>query len=173
MMGGKINVQSQFGVGSIFMVTLPQKIYKMSRDSVVENEGPKYDINAFKGMRVLIVDDSDLNIKVAKKSLKDLGLIIDSCNSGKECLEKVKYGYEYDLILMDIMMPHMSGVTTMSKLKEKKEFNIPTIALTADALSGAKEKYMEDGFIDYIPKPFSREEIMDKLSNVFCNNHNV
>ena len=82
--------------------------------------------------------------------------------SGKECLEKVKNN-NYDLILMDIMMPEMSGETTLEELKKNKKFDTPVIALTADALSGAKEKYLKEGFVDYIAKPFTKEEILTKL----------
>ncbi|MCR4581590.1 MAG: response regulator [Bacilli bacterium] len=169
MMGGNINVQSQFGEGSMFVVTLPQRISRLDSNGVQVEASPTFNLEALRGMRVLIVDDNEINIKVAKKSLKDLDLIIDSCESGEECLRKVVHGYEYDLILMDIMMPYMSGETTMAKLKENPDFHIPTIALTADAISGAKEKYMEDGFVDYIPKPFSREQILEKLTSIFSN----
>ena len=71
------------------------------------------------------------------------------------------------MILMDIMMPNMSGETALSKLKEKSNFNIPTIAVTADAVTGAKEKYLSEGFIDYISKPFTKEQIKEKVENIF------
>ena len=92
-----------------------------------------------------------------------MGYIVDSCESGFKCIDKIKMGEQYDLILMDIMMPEMSGETTLEKLKEDPDFNIPVIALTADAVSGAKEKYLAEGFNDYIPKPFTKEEIKEKI----------
>ena len=67
-------------------------------------------------------------------------------------------------------MPNMSGETALKKLKENKDFNIPVIALTADAVAGAKEKYVSEGFADYIAKPFSRDQIKEKLDSVFLNN---
>ena len=67
-------------------------------------------------------------------------------------------------------MPNMSGETALKKLKENKDFNTPVIALTADAVAGAKEKYVSEGFIDYIAKPFSRDQIKEKLDNIFLNN---
>ena len=76
-------------------------------------------------------------------------------------------GNEYDLILMDIMMPNMSGDISLSKLKENPNFNIPTIALTADAVAGAKETYLSEGFVDYIAKPFSKAQIKEKLMLIF------
>jgi CheY-like chemotaxis protein len=173
MMGGRINVQSQFGTGSVFVVTIPQKISRMNSNSPSLYKKEEIDTSVLRGITILIVDDNDLNIKVAKKALKDLDVVIDTCKSGEECLNKVKYGHEYDLILMDIMMPHMTGTTTMEKLKEKPEFNIPVIALTADALAGSKEKYIEEGFVDYIPKPFTRDQIVEKLSSIFNDTRNM
>ena len=165
MMGGKINVQSQFGQGSIFVVQLPQKIshnqslevLKINETNSLPNYGHK---------KILIVDDNKLNIKVAIKTLSAFNFVIDECYDGFECLEKVKNN-NYDLILMDIMMPNMSGETALAKLKENPNFKTPVIALTADAIAGAKEKYLALGFVDYIAKPFSREQIKEKLDAVF------
>lgn len=177
MMGGKINVQSQYGTGSIFMVQIPQKISKMSKpmDEVeLMKTAPLFaktsEISTDYGnKKILIVDDNNLNIKVAKKALSNFSFELDECNSGNECIEKINSGKSYDLILMDIMMPGMSGETTLSKLKEKSNFNTPVIALTADAVNGAKEKYISEGFTDYIAKPFSRDQIKSKLDKVFKN----
>ena len=179
MMGGKINVQSRFGVGSIFVVQIPQKISKISATTIVrenvvlqlnEKQPPVENDNrsVYKNKRVLIVDDNKLNIKVAKKALQDFDFEIDECYDGLECMEKVKIGNEYDLILMDIMMPNMSGESALKKLKENPNFNIPTIALTADAVSGAEEKYKGEGFVDYIAKPFKKEQIKEKLDTIFA-----
>ncbi len=171
MMGGKINVQSQFGKGSIFMVQIPQKISKMTApisDEQLSNTARLNSLsNSYEGRKVLIVDDNMLNIKVAKRALADFNLEIDECYDGQECLNKINQGLKYDLILMDIMMPNMSGETAISKLKENEEFDTPVIALTADAIAGAKEKYINEGFIDYIAKPFSRDQIKEKLDLVF------
>ncbi len=193
MMGGKINVQSQFGKGSMFVVQIPQKISQMvNPDQTIQiniapikqamSEAPvkeQSQINIpittveqnissnFDGKKILIVDDNKLNIKVARRALQDFNFEIEECYDGQECLDKVVNGNEYDLILMDIMMPNMSGETAIAKLKEKPNFNIPTIALTADAVAGAKEKYIGEGFIDYIAKPFSKDQIKEKLDMVF------
>ncbi len=120
--------------------------------------------------RLLIVDDNKLNIKVARKALQDFNFEIEECYDGSECLEKVKLGNEYDLILMDIMMPNMSGETVIAKLKENPNFKIPTIALTADAVAGSKEKYINEGFVEYIAKPFNKEQIKEKIDKVFNEN---
>ena len=181
MMGGKINVQSTFGQGSMFVVQIPQKISQMvNPDQTIQiNIAPiqqaaqqtvKEEIvvpKGFNSKKVLIVDDNKLNIKVARRALQDFDFEIDECYDGRECLDKIVNGDEYDLILMDIMMPNMSGETALAKLKENPNYKIPTIALTADAITGAKEKYLSEGFIDYIAKPFSRDQIKEKLDLVF------
>jgi CheY-like chemotaxis protein len=183
MMGGKINVKSSFGKGSIFMVTLPQKINQLAKPMTEEElsntakrlymnqTNTKANNNSYDGKKILIVDDNKLNIKVACRALKDFNFEIDECYDGQECLDKIKNGNQYDLILMDIMMPNMSGETAMAHLKEISTFNTPVIALTADALAGAKEKYLSEGFIDYIAKPFSKDQIKEKLDHVFINNN--
>ena len=181
MMGGKINVQSTFGQGSMFVVQIPQRISQMvnPNQTIQINIDPIQQIvqqnvkeeivvpKGFDSKKILIVDDNKLNIKVARRALQDFDLEIDECYDGQECIDKVVHGNEYDLILMDIMMPNMSGETALAKLKENPNFKIPTIALTADAIAGAKEKYLSEGFIDYIAKPFSRDQIKEKLDLVF------
>ena len=181
MMGGKINVQSTFGQGSMFVVQIPQRISQMvNPDQTIQinidpiqqivQQNVKEEIVVPKGFdskKILIVDDNKLNIKVARRALQDFDLEIDECYDGQECIDKVVHGNEYDLILMDIMMPNMSGETALAKLKENPNFKIPTIALTADAIAGAKEKYLSEGFIDYIAKPFSKDQIKEKLDLVF------
>ena len=176
MMGGKINVQSQFGKGSIFMVQIPQKINKLT-NPIIEKELIDTTSNnsnrtpvSYGHKKVLIVDDNKLNIKVATRSLKDFHFELDECYDGKECLDKINQGNTYDLILMDIMMPNMSGETAMAKLKQNPSFHIPVIALTADAIAGAKEKYVSEGFVDYIAKPFTKEQIKEKLDKIFVHN---
>ena len=190
MMGGNINVQSQFGQGSIFIINLPQKISKISKPmteeelmdtarklysnkidtTVIKNDSNTNNTSNYGNKKILIVDDNKLNIKVAKRALQDFNFEIDEAEDGTICLDKVNSGKVYDLILMDIMMPNMSGETALKKLKENKDFNTPVIALTADAVAGAKEKYVSEGFIDYIAKPFSRDQIKEKLDNIFLNN---
>ena len=176
MMGGKINVQSQFGKGSIFVVHLPQKISKLTKDlsdkelsNTLDSYLNRNNLINYSNKRILVVDDNKLNIKVAKRALSSFNMIIDECYDGEECINKVNDSNNYDLILMDIMMPNMSGETALRKLKENSSFKTPVIALTADSVSGAKEKYLSEGFIDYISKPFSRDQIKEKLDIIFKN----
>ncbi len=164
MMNGKINVQSTYGKGSLFVATIPQKISIMTEP--LQKIKPQQTIapSTYENKKILIVDDNALNIKVAKKVLKDFNLQIDEAASGKECLSKVKENNKYDLILMDIMMPEMSGEETLKILKEDGHFQTPVVALTADAIQGAKEKYLQAGFVDYIPKPFTKEQFQQVLA---------
>ena len=76
---------------------------------------------------------------------------------------------DFDLILMDIMMPVMSGETALKELKKDPNFNTPVIALTADVVNGSDDRYIKEGFTDYIPKPFTKEQIYKKLAKIFKN----
>ena len=168
MMGGTINVQSQYGKGSVFIVQIPQTISKFA--TTVENKDVQTEeekIPKMTNKKILIVDDNKLNIKVAKRTLDYFKFTIDECYDGKECLDKIANGNRYDLIFMDIMMPNMNGEATLKELLKDPNFNTPVIALTADAVSGAREKYIKEGFKDYIAKPFSKGQIEEKLKDIF------
>lgn len=169
MMGGTINVESRYKEGSIFMVQLPQKIDQKTKP-VTDNTQElltKKEID-ISNKKILVVDDNKLNIKVAKRSLESLHVQQEECYSGQECIDKVKAGSKYDIILMDIMMPGMSGITTLQKLKEIDNFSTPVIAVTADAVAGSDQKYLEAGFTDYISKPFTKEQIKEKIEKVLA-----
>ena len=176
LMGGKINVESTFGKGSMFMVNVPQRIGMMSKPLTKEElnntaelilDLSKNNIDYSK-KKILVVDDNKLNIKVARRALEPLHFKeIDDAENGLVCVNKIKDGSTYDIILMDIMMPVMSGETALRNLKEIEGFNTPVIALTADAIVGAEEKYKEEGFTSYIAKPFSKDQIKLKLDKVF------
>ena len=177
LMGGKINVSSQYGTGSMFMVQIPQKISKMNSD-LTNTQKLNLGLNIknidCSNKSILVVDDNKLNIKVARRNIEALGFkTIDECYNGSECLEKIKNGNRYDLILMDIMMPVMSGETCIKELKQIPNFKTPVIALTADAISGAEEKYKSIGFIDYLSKPFTKDQIKEKISNLFDTSEHV
>jgi signal transduction histidine kinase/CheY-like chemotaxis protein len=165
-MEGRINVQSDYGKGSSFVVTIPQAIHVFEKPVDAPVVTNLVDPTKFYNKKLLIVDDNTLNIKVAKKALKDFKFIIDECSNGVECLEKIKTN-TYDLILLDIMMPVMDGKEVIKKLKANPDFKTPVIALTADAVSEAKEKYIKMGFNEYIAKPFNKEQIKIKLNDIF------
>jgi CheY-like chemotaxis protein len=156
MMNGKVVVDSVYGEGSKFTFILDQKI----SNAELEDTTARIDVVAdLTGKRVLVVDDNKLNLKVATKLLKTYGVDITLCNSGPECIGLIDDGNKFDLILLDDMMPGMSGIDTLHELKNMSSFNIPTIALTANAINGMKEKYLEAGFDDYLAKPIDRYEL--------------
>lgn len=191
LMGGKINVQSTFGKGSIFMVMIPQKIDREEKmTTIVMHEAGEYTKEAtseikitevkeekkqspsVQGKNILLVDDNRLNLKVAERALEDFNFNIDEAMNGRDAVEMSKKK-KYDLILMDIMMPEMSGESALNELKKDPLFNVPVIALTADAVAGAGKKYIEEGFADYIAKPFKKEEITEKINKIFANKNEV
>ena len=167
MMGGKIIVQSVFGSGSKFTVYLNQRIIA-NKDIEFENvtENTKLEIT---GKTVLVVDDNILNIKVAETLLKKYKLDIKTCSSGYECLDLIKAGNKYDLILMDDMMPKLTGTETLHLLQEIPTFKTKVVALTANAIEGMKDKYIEEGFNDYLAKPMEKVEL-ERVLRKYLNN---
>ena len=165
LLQGTINVESEYGEGTKFNVIIPQKIgNNTSKDEQVITNN----IIDYSDKKILIVDDNKLNIKVAKRNIEDLNFKeIDECYNGLECLEKIKNGKKYDIILMDIMMPIMDGEQVLKELKNIKDFDTPIIALTADAIAGSDEKYKNEGFVDYVSKPFNKDTIKLKIDSIF------
>jgi len=159
MMGGKIVVSSVYGEGSTFTIYLTQEI----RNGLYVKEEVVEEVIKFSNKKVLLVDDNKLNLKVGTKILKEFDLNITTCESGFECIEKVKNN-NYDIILLDIMMPKMGGVETLRNLKELNDFITPVIALTADAIQGKSNKYLEAGFSAYLSKPIDKFELKKILS---------
>lgn len=157
LMHGKIVVQSVYGKGSKFTVALDQKIVR-GKEVVLENHEAKVELFEAPDKKILVVDDNKINLKVAARLLSNYKVNVELVESGFECLEKVKTN-TYDLILMDDMMPKMSGVETFHKLKENNSFNTPVVALTANAITGMKEKYLSEGFNDYLSKPIDKLEL--------------
>ena len=187
LMHGKINVQSTYGKGSIFVAQIPQKISRVKDTTKFEtivinkanrseeansvlapiiNKDSNSNSSPFAGRKILIVDDNKLNIKVAIRALSSFNFEIDDALSGQECIDKIKAGNKYDLILMDIMMPGLSGVQTLEELKKDPNFKTPALALTADAVQGSKERYLKAGFNDYLAKPFTKDQIKEKLNKL-------
>ncbi len=166
MMGGKIVVQSEYGKGSTFIVYLSQKIVKLqgeiSNSSSVEDTDENVN---YSNCRVLVVDDNELNLKIMDKIIKKYDITTVLIKSGQECIDLISGGDKFDLILMDDMMPGMRGTEAFKKLKEIPGFDIPVVALTANALSGMRESYLKDGFDDYLAKPIDKKELLRVLKD--------
>ena len=161
MMGGKIIVQSKFGEGSKFTVYLKQRI---SDKKEIKEEKKEVVAKHYPGKKILVVDDNKVNLKVAAKILKELEISVEEVDNGFSCIEKIQNGESYDMILLDDMMPRMSGSETLVQLKKITGFSIPVIALTANAIEGMKEEYLKKGFDDYLAKPISRKELYRVLN---------
>ncbi len=173
MMGGKLEVESVYGKGSAFSFKIIQKVVdreplgdfeKQYRDSLRSIEDYHEKFIAPMG-RILIVDDNAMNLAVAQGLLKGTRLQIDVAASGEECLELIKRK-TYHLICMDHMMPVMDGVQTLHvirALEGNPSRDIPVIALTANAVAGAREFYLKEGFQDYLTKPIDADKFENML----------
>ncbi len=162
LMGSKLQVRSEYGKGSEFFFELRQEI----REAVTIEEYRKKNENGkacerWKGAfiapkaRFLIVDDNMMNRKVFIKLLKHTKIQIDEAESGFECIDKMKEN-SYDIVFLDHMMPELDGVETLQRLKQMRDYpseNTPIVALTANAIVGAKKQYINEGFDDFLPKP--------------------
>lgn len=169
LMGGNIIVQSVYGSGSKFTIVVDQKI-EQKASSVITNYVSSNNID-LSNRTILIVDDNKLNLKVGSKIIKSIyNPNIEFSESGYECIDKIKAGNKYDLILMDDMMPKMSGVETLKELNKIEGFNTPVVALTANAIAGMREKYLDAGFKEYIAKPIEKEELKKVINLIFGGN---
>ena len=166
MMGGKIIVHTVYGEGSKFTVTLSQRIEYVKVEEPKE-ENKHLDLT---DKKILLVDDNELNLKVATKLLERHNATnITSFTSGLECLDSIRNNDKYDVILLDDMMPKMSGTETLKELKKIPSFNTAVVALTANAISGMKEKYLSEGFTSYLAKPIDKNELVKVLNEVLDN----
>ena len=157
LMNGTINVRSYYGSGSVFTIEIPQKISDEISNNTKENN------IIYNNKTILLVDDDELNNKVLARLLTKYNINLVASKNGKECIDKINNNEKYDLIFMDIMMEDINGIDTLKELKKNNNFNTPVIAFTADALSTSKDKYLKEGFNDYISKPFKKEELEEKL----------
>jgi len=172
-MHGTIDVRSKYGVGSCFWVRIPQTIVKdiaiqtITEDqaSVKKKEAAKKEVLCIPGAKILAVDDTHTNLIVIKGLLKHSQIEVDLASGGHECLQMTKQK-KYDLIFMDHMMPQPDGIETLHMIKddaENENLDTPIIVLTANAIAGMKEQYIEEGFTDYLSKPIEVEQLEEML----------
>lgn len=169
LLDGKLEIESLEGEYTKVTLSFIQRIVEDNKVRELINSNKNTETFSLKGKSILIVDDNKLNLKVTSKMLEPFEVSLTLLESGQECIDIIKEGNTYDLIMMDQMMPAMDGITTLNKLKEIKEFNIPVIALTADAIVGQKEKYISDGFSDYLSKPIDKAELARVLKKFLKN----
>ena len=171
IMNGSISVKSVYGKGSAFTVKAAQKI---SSDSMTfgdyqafiskQNISPEIidTPNVWPDARILVVDDTPVNLVVAKGMLKNSEAHVDTCESGEQALELIKANH-YDIVFLDHKMPGMDGVETLHKAKEFAG-DTKFVALTANNNSNSRQEYIALGFDDYLPKPFKQNELMKVLN---------
>lgn len=181
LMGGEVIVESTYGRGSCFTARIPQKIVDATPMGDFSRRYQQYlsssddDTLSFSApeAKILVVDDVEMNLKVVKGLLKETQIQIDTAASGRQCLERVKTT-RYDVIFLDHMMPEMDGIETlqnMKLLKDNLNREVPVIMLTANAIVGAKEEYIQAGFTDYLTKPIQETELLAMLVKYLPEEH--
>ena len=171
MMDSSLSVDSVYGEGSTFSFSIKQDIADPTPIGSYENRTEKpgrssseNDIIYAPDARVLVVDDNEMNLKVIKSLMKQNGIVPDTCSSGAMCIETLKTE-SYDILFLDHMMPKLDGIETLRILKSEKLISkgMHVIALTANAINGAKEMYLKEGFDDYLSKPIETAKLEDML----------
>ncbi|MBQ9834108.1 MAG: response regulator [Bacilli bacterium] len=175
LLKGKVWFESKYGAGTDFYIDLSQKIIDRSPMGDLFNTEYKttefvdkyFDCSKYK---ILLVDDNELNLKVAKRILDNYKFQITTLNNGKACVDLIKSGEVFDLIFLDHMMPGMDGIEVLHILKSLKSYNIPPIvALTANAITGMREMYLKEGFDEYLSKPINISDLNKLLEKHFKN----
>jgi PAS domain S-box-containing protein len=173
LQGGKISVSSKLNVGTTFTFVIPYT--PGSNEDIIVSEmdvlsiKPRKAIRSLAGMRVLLVEDNDINRMYASTILKKWHCEIDEAENGQIALEKLKK-QDYELILMDIHMPILDGIEASRSIRTsfaKPKSDVPIIAFTANALKGDKDKYLEAGMNAYISKPFMPDELFNIMSKFY------
>lgn len=178
MMGSKLEVDSVYGVGSTFSFDLRQKIFDSEeigdfkeKISKISKEYTYQALFTAPDAKILVVDDNDINRKVFTNLLKETMVQITDVNSGKACIEAIQKEH-FDLIFMDHMMPEMDGIETLKEMKtlsNHKCVDTPVVILTANAMVGAREQYLEHGFVDFLSKPIQTDKLENLTMTILIN----
>ncbi len=170
LLGGRIEFLNETGKGTKYFVYFSQGVINEDKigDIFEDNnkDVPENRVLDLTGKKILIVDDNLVNLKLTARLLEGYKATIETAKSGYECVEKVKTT-KYDLIFLDHMMPEMDGVATLNIIKQGSYSIPPVIALTANSYSGIKEKYLEEGFNDYLAKPINYKDLNKLMHNYF------
>ncbi len=172
LMGGEIKIESEYGKGSTFTVIIPQKVIDnqpidnldFAIKKVSNSSSPKNSTYTAPKARVLVVDDNSMNLTLMEALLKRTKMTVDLAASGNGCLD-LTHVNTYDIIFMDHMMPEMDGIETLQKLRSDSDNankDAIVIALTANAVAGCREMYLENGFNDYLSKPII-SSVLDEI----------
>lgn len=171
LLGGTIDVKSELGKGSTFIVTLKYKIADKRYYLSAKDENVTVDHTSLKGKHILLAEDNDLNAEIAMTILEHAGLQVDCVENGVECVNRIigKPAGTYDLILMDIQMPKMDGYKATKEirsLKDKSKACIPIVAMTANAFEEDKKKAFDAGMDGHIAKPINIEDLFVVLTDI-------
>lgn len=174
LMGSSLEVSSEYGKGSVFSFVLEQKVMDTSPiGQVLQKEEEKVSYQYKESFyapdaKILVVDDNQMNCKVFKALLKKTEVQVTECYSGAECLQLTEE-YKFDMIFLDHMMPELDGLETFHLLRSDAanlNLDTPVVVLTANAMSGAKEQYMEEGFDAFLAKPIVPKELEHMLQDM-------
>lgn len=169
LMNGTIEVKSKRGVGTTFIVTIPHRIAE--RSGLTEKADVVIDLDAFKGKRILLAEDNELNAEIAIELLSETGFVVERAADGCICLEMLNNasaGY-YDVVLMDIQMPNMNGYDTarnIRKMADMDKANIPIVAMTANAFEEDKRNALRAGMNGHLTKPIDMHELTKMLAGI-------
>ena len=171
MLGGTIEFVNRKGEGTKYYVRIKQKIVNEEKignifESREGHVSSSRDIMNCAGMKALVVDDSEINVKLASRYMQQFNFTVTSALSGKDCIELVRTN-DFDIILIDHMMPEMDGVDTVKALQTLGKQLPPIVALTANNYDGIKEDFIKKGFANYIQKPLNFKELSKVINNTF------
>ncbi len=173
MMGSSLRVESTYGLGSIFSFSLKQAVvkwealgdYETAYQAALASRDQYHEKFRAPGAEVLVVDDTPMNLEVFKNLLKQTGIKIETADDGEEALS-LAFDKKYDIIFLDHMMPGKDGIQTLHELRARENdpnLETPVICLTANAISGAREKYLAEGFDNYLTKPIDSVKLENML----------
>jgi CheY-like chemotaxis protein len=169
VMGGDVYVRSDPGKGSVFTLTLIAQLPEAPPHPSTymhHAEEPRH-LGAFKGKRILLVDDHPLNRRVARLFLDPEDFVVTEAEDGMQALARLAE-QEFDLVLLDVHMPVLDGIETLKRIRASQEpwKNVPVIALTADAMSGDRERYLAHGMNGYLSKPIEQRDLMSEMTRL-------
>jgi CheY-like chemotaxis protein len=157
-MGGKIEVKSKKGEGTT--VTFYLTLKKGTKDQLLVKEISAIDTSIIKDKKILVTDDNEMNRLVASAILEEFGAVVEEANNGIEAVEKIRKN-NFDIVLMDVQMPEMDGVEATAEIRTHISKTLPVIALTAFAIKGDNEKFIQAGMDDYLSKPFEENQLLE------------